>query len=84
MLSVKEVLMRGRASKGGICTCVKDGGDLMVVKKGISGLLVYMGLRSFVITVWKATFFLQSLQEPFTMIVLVMSALGIVLALGFC
>lgn len=34
MLSVREVLMRGRASKGGICMCVKDGGDLMVVKKG--------------------------------------------------
>lgn len=46
-LSVREVFMRGRASKGGICMCFKDGGDLVMVNKGISGLLVYMGLRSF-------------------------------------
>lgn len=35
---------------------------LVVVRKGVSGLLVYMhiGLRSFFITLWRATFFLST------------------------
>lgn len=55
--SVREVLIGGRPSKGGICMCVKDGGDFLGDgEKGASGLLVYMSLRSFFRTFRRATF----------------------------
>lgn len=84
MLSVREVLIRGRPSKGGICMCVKDGGDFLGSGEKKSFQIACLYGPQVILYNLLESHLPQSLQQPFKLMVLVVSALREVLALGFC